>query len=134
MRKIRLCIGSNDGETIATTHMGDTKFFILYDLFENAENRFIEKRGNPARDMEHAKEDKMKEIIESVKDADVFVAQQKSPNFVRIANKTKYQPVVVKVEKIPDILRVLHKSFQDLFDCVEKRKNGERFDRIPELV
>ena len=133
MKKIRTCIGSNDGENIAKTHMGDTECFYIYDLFENSENKFIEKRINSAINMEHAKADKMKEIIKLVKDADIFIAQQKSPNFVRIANKTKYQPIVIKTENISDILVVLHKSFQEIYSYVTKRKAGERFDTIPEL-
>lgn len=133
MRKIRLCIGSRDGENISKTHMGDTESFYIYDLFENSENTFIEKRFNIAKDMEHAKADKMKEIIKLVKDADIFVAHQKSPNFVRIANRTKYQPVVVKREKISDILILLHNSFQEIYRYAAKRKAGDRFDIIPEL-
>ncbi|MEA2008115.1 MAG: NifB/NifX family molybdenum-iron cluster-binding protein [Chloroflexota bacterium] len=133
MKKIRLCIGSNDGENIAKTHMGDTECFYIYDLFENSENKFIGKRINVARDMEHAKVGKMNEIIKSLKDADVFVSQQKSTNFIRIANRTKYQPVVVKTEKMSDILIVLHESFQEIYGYVTKRRTGERFDTIPEL-
>ena len=134
MDKIRLCIGSNDGETVAGSHMGDTKTFFIYDLFENVENMFIEKRDNIARDMEHAKEDKMKTIIGLLKDADVFVARQKSPNFKKIASKTKYQPVVVKAEKISDAITAIGKSFKDIYGYVEKRKNGEIFEAIPELA
>ena len=134
MRKIRLCIGSNDGENIARTHMGDTECFYIYDLFENSESKFIEKRTNFAKDLEHAKADKMKEIIKLVNDVDVFVAQQKSPNFINIAKKTKYQPVVVKAEKISDVLIVLNKSFQEIYSYITRRKNGEFFDTIPELV
>lgn len=133
MREFRICIGSNDGENIAKTHMGDTECFYIYDLFENSENRFVEKRINIAKDMEHAKADKMKAIIKSIKDADVFVAQQKSPNFINIANKTKHQPVVVKSEKISDILTVLDGSFQEIHGYIRRRKSGECFDTIPEL-
>ena len=133
MRKIRLCIGSNDGENIAKTHMGDTESFYIYDIIENSGNKFIGKRINIAKDMEHAKTDKMKEIIKLVKDVDVFVAQQKSPNFIKIANKTKYQPIVVKDEKISDILIVLDKAFQEIYNYIKRRKNGEFFDTIPEL-
>ena len=133
MKKIRLCIGSNDGENIATTHMGDTDCFYIYDLLENSKNNFIEKRINIAKDMEHAKADKMKEIIKLLKDADVFVAQQKSPNFVNIAKKTKHQPIVVKTEKISDILIILDKSFQEIYNYIARRKDGEFFDTIPEL-
>jgi len=133
MKNFRLCIGSNDGDNIAKTHMGDTECFYIYDLFENSENKFIEKRINIAKNMEHAKSDKMKKIIELVKDVQVFVAQQKSPNFENIANKTKYQPIVVKAEKISDILVILHKSFQEIRGYITRRKKGEIFDTIPEL-
>ncbi len=133
MEKFRVCIGSNDGQNIAKTHMGDTDFFYIYDLFENAENTFIEKRINIAKEMEHAKADKMQEIIKLLKDADVFIAQQKSPNFIRIAKKTDHQPVVVKAEKMSDILALIHTSFQEIQGCVVRRKTGDRFSTILEL-
>ena len=133
MRKIRLCIGSNDGENIAKTHMGDTESFYIYDLFDNSQSKFIEKRINIAKDMEHAKADKMKVIIQSLKDTDVFVAQQKSPNFIKIAKRTKYQPVVVKAEKISDVLIVLDRSFQEIYSYITRRTSGEVFDVVPEL-
>ncbi|MBN1625357.1 MAG: hypothetical protein JW944_02435, partial [Deltaproteobacteria bacterium] len=131
--KIRLCIGSNDGENIAKTHMGDTESFYIYDLFENTGNEFIEKRGNTVRDMDHANPEKMKIIINSLKDTDIFVAQQKSPNFVKIAKETKYQPIVVKAEKISDVLKILNRSFQEIYGYIKRRKSGEIFDIIPEL-
>ena len=133
MKNIRLCIGSNDNETIAKSHLGDTEYFHIYDLFENGKHTFIERRANSARDMEHAKSDKMKAIITLLKDTDVLVAQQKSPNFVNIAKKTKYQPVVVKTDKISDALVLLGKSFQDMDVYVMRRKNDEKFETIPEL-
>ena len=109
MRKIRLCIGSNDGENIAKTHMGDTENFYIYDIIENSGSKFIEKRINIAKDMEHAKNDKMIKIIKLVKDADVFVAEQKSTNFIKIANKTKYQPTVKKyLPQQKDIIRIIN--------------------------
>ena len=133
MKTIRLCIGSNDGENIAKTHMGDTEYFFIYDLLENSEHVFVEKRANSAIDMGHAKAEKMKEIINIVKDSDVLIAGQKSPNFIRIAKKTKYQPIVVKAEKISDVLMILCKSFHDINEYTTRRKNGETFDTIPEF-
>ena len=133
MKKIRLCVGTNDGKNIAKTHMGDTQYFYIYDLFENSEYKFIGDRINPVRDMDHAKPEKMKKIIQSVKDADIFVARLKSPNFIKTANKTRYQPVVVKEDNIIESLTIIGKSFQELNDLVTRRKNGEIFDIIPEL-
>ena len=133
MKKIRLCIGSNDGENIAETHMGDTEWFYIYDFFENSASKFIEKRINIAKSIEHAKTEKMNIIIKLVKDTDVFVAQKKSPNFVKIAKKTKYQPIVVEAEKISDIFIVLDRYFEEIYSYVKRRNSGEVFDTIPEL-
>jgi hypothetical protein len=133
MKKIRLCIGSNDGKNIADTHMGDTECFYIYDIFENSEAEFIEKRDNIVRDMDHADADKMKQVIEIVRRADCLVAKRKSPSFVNIASKTRYQPVIVKSESIPDTLMLLHKSFKEIESYVIRRKNGECFNIIPVL-
>jgi len=133
VKQIRLCIGSNDGNNVAKTHMGDTEYFHIYDIFENQEYLFVEKRINTSKNMEHAKVEKMKGILKIVKDSDVLIARKKSPNFVRIAKQTKYQPVVVKTEKIPDVLIALCKSFDGIYELTTKRKSGELFDTIPEL-
>ncbi len=133
MRKFRVCIGSNDDENMADTHMGDTRRFHIYDLFENSESVFVDKRGNVAREMDHAKADKMKAIIESVGDADVLVARKMSPNFSRIASGTRHQPVVVAALKIQDVLLALGRAFDEIHGYVERRRNGECFDTVPEL-
>ena len=133
MRKIRVCIGSNDGETVAQSHMGDMAYFVIYDLGENAPPEFVEKRVNTARGMDHANSDKMQAVLGLVGDADVLVARRKSPNFSNIASKTKYQPVVVQAEQVTDVLTVLGRSFAQVYGYVERRGNGERFSTIPEL-
>ena len=133
MRKFRICIGSNDGEIMAKTHLGDTEIFYCYDLFDSTETHFVGERVNLAKDMDHAQSDKMKSIIALLKDIDVFVAQQKSPNFIRIAKQTRYQPVVVDVENISDILAHLQSNFEQIYTYVERRRNGEVFDTIPML-
>ncbi len=132
MKTIRVCIGSNDnGQNIAKSHLGDTEAFYIYDIVENLGNEFAQKRINNAKDMGHAKEDKMRAIIGLLEDVDIFVAYQKSSNFKRIAKTTKYQPVVVKANKISDILLILNRSFQEIYSYVNRRKNGEYFDTIP---
>ena len=133
MKQIRLCIGSNDGNTIAKTHMGDTEYFYIYDIFEDSEHSFVEKRTNTAKNMGHAKVEKMKGVLQIIKDSDILIARQKSPNFMKIAARTKYQPVVVKTEKIPDVLTTLCQSFDEIYERVTRRKNGELFDTILEL-
>ena len=131
MKKLRLCICTNDGDTITDTHLGDAEYFYIYDLFENSDNIFIEKRRNTVKDIGHASNDKMKAVLEIVKDVDVLVAKQKSPNFVKIAKGTEYQPVVVNSSNMNDIPLELHQSFNEIYSMVQRRKNGETFESIP---
>jgi len=133
MKRLRVCIGSNDGETLARTHMGDTDWFYIYDLREDAAVEFVEKRANRAKEMEHAQSNKMQEVIGIVRDADIFVARQKSPNFVNIADKTKYQPVVVKADTLEEVLAALGRALPEIRGYVDRRRNGEVFAEIPEL-
>ena len=131
MRKMRLCICINDGDTITDTHMGDAEYFHICDLFENSNSRFIEKRSNTAKGMGHANTDKMKAVIGIIRDVDILVAKRKSPNFVKIAKGTKYQPVVVNSKSIHDILLELYQSFSEIYSLVQRRKKGETFESIP---
>jgi len=133
MKVIRVVIGSNDGETLAATHLGETDSFYVYDLYEDSERRFVEKRENTARDLGHAKAGKMKEVVKVLEDSDVLVGRRRSPNFVRMAARTRYQPVVVEAERIADALDRLHRSFGTIHELVERRKKGELFGDIPEL-
>jgi hypothetical protein len=134
MRKLRISIGSNDGDTMARTHMGDTDKFYCYDLIDSSGSCFVGERTNVVKDMDHAQSDKMGSIITLLKDVDIFVAQQKSPNFIKIARQTKYQPVVVNVENITEIITLLQSEFEQLYSYVERRRNGEFFETIPELA
>ncbi|MDY6851231.1 MAG: NifB/NifX family molybdenum-iron cluster-binding protein [Thermodesulfobacteriota bacterium] len=104
--------------------MGDTKFFYIYDMFEDAKHTFIEKRKNVVKDMYHAAPDKMKKILGIVADCDVLVATKKSPNFVNIANKTRHQPVVVKTTDMADAFVQLHEAFHTIYEYVAREKPG----------
>ncbi len=133
MKKIRVCIGTNDGENIAETHMGDTEYFYIFDIVDDSQYAFVEKRTNTAKNMGHAKIEKMKEVIKIISDSDVLIARQKSPNFIRIAKTTKYQPVVVKTENISDALATLCMALDEICEHTSRRENGEMFDTILEF-
>lgn len=132
MRTLRVCIGTNDGNNIAKTHMGDTETFVVYDLDEE-HSSFVEQRQNVVKDLDHAQSDKMKQILNIVKDVNVLIAEQKSPNFIKIAQQTRYQPVVVKSESIITTLEIMQSHMNDIRALVERRMKGEFPDTIPEL-
>jgi len=133
MKTLRICFGTNDGESLAKTHMGDTETFVIYDLDE-VHSSFVEQRQNVVKDLDHAQADKMKQILNIVQDVHVLVAQQKSPNFIRIAQQTKYQPVVVKIEAISAALNIMQSHLNEIRTLVERRKKGEFPDTIPDLA
>jgi hypothetical protein len=133
MKRFRIALGSNDGVTVADTHMGDTSRFHIYDLFEHARSEPVDTRDNPALDEGHGKVEKMKAIVAMLKDVDVVVARKPSPNFRRIAEGTRHQPVVVDADGTDEELERLQAAFDAICELTERRENGERFDTIPEL-
>lgn len=135
MDRIRVCVGSNDGVTIAKSHMGDAEYFCIYDVLADSDCVLIDKRRNTARDTDetHASREKMKQILDIIDDVDVLVARQKSPNFRAIARSTRYQPVVVRVEAIDEALVIMRSSFPEVESYVVRRRDGEVFEEMPEI-
>ena len=107
--------------------------FHIYDLFEDSRSELVDKRDNPAVDGEHGKAEKMKAVVALLNDVDVVVATRISPNFRRIAEGTKHQPVIVGADRIDEALGRLHAAFDTIQGLTERRAGGERFGTIPEL-
>ena len=135
MRKIRIALGSNDGEKIAPSHMGMAADFYIYDLSEDGCSSFVGKRENTSPKVEgkHGLPEKMKAVMEIFKDADVIVGRRKSPNFRNIGASTKFQPVVVEADKISAIIAKLANRFDEIYRLVEQRRKGHRSGQIPLL-
>jgi hypothetical protein len=133
MEILRICIGSNDGVEIAQTHMGNTKRFLIFLVFEHQEAALLEERPNTTTDLGHATTDKMRSIIQILNDVDVLIAPKNSPNFRRIAASTRHQPVVVKARTIQGALLLVQQAFRQIHELVVERKKGKRMKLIPEL-
>lgn len=131
MEKIILCVGTHDGNTIADTHMGDTRTFLIYELTADLQSRCIGQRQNIHQDLDHAQTDKMKRILELIKDVDILVARQKSPNFIKMAKQTRYQPVVVDTENIEEAIRQLRDHYAELKKLINHRRQGNFSAEIP---
>jgi hypothetical protein len=132
MKKMRIALGSNNSKNIVSGHMGMAEHFYIYDVFENGESRFLEKRENTSPDeAEHGLADKLKVAMEIFKDSDVVLGRKASPNFIKIRDNTKFQPVVTKVDLISDSMLEIGKLFGEIYSLVERRKSGERPKEIP---
>jgi hypothetical protein len=136
MRKIRVALGSNDGETIIPDHMGTAKDFYVFDLFEDGRSVLVEKRKNtsPAEDENestHGDARKLKSAMGIFEDCEVVLGRRGSPNFVRMRDNTEFQPVVTRVGALSGSMHELAESFEEIHGLVERRKRGERPQAIP---
>lgn len=135
MKKIRIALGLNDGENIIPSHMGMAEYFYIYDLFKNGHLNFIERRKNtsPETEDKHGLSEKMEVCMKIFKDADIIIGRKMSPNFVKIAANTKFQPVVMEIDRISEIMKEVVKSFGEIYDLVVQRKMGNRPKEIPKF-
>ncbi len=135
MRELVLSIGSNDGQQILKTHLGDSKYFYIYKIFENGEYKFIKKVENSFIniDEKHGGANKMSSILDLLKDCNIVVGGAMSPNFKNMAIKTQFQPLVTKIDNIIEILKEAIKFFDELYQLVKKRESGARYEVIPTL-
>ena len=136
MRKIRVVLGSNDGEKIVPDHMGTARNFHVFDLFEDGSSVLVEKRENTSpeeseSESEHGDVKKLKVAMWIFKDCDVVLGRRGSPNFVRMRDSTEFQPVVTRVDSISGSVLELARSFDEIHGLVERRKRGERPQAIP---
>jgi hypothetical protein len=62
MKRIRIAVGSNDGERINPGHLGMAKDFYIFDIFRNGSSSFVEKRRNtsPPEIVKHGDPRKMR--------------------------------------------------------------------------
>ena len=134
MRKIRIALGSNDGETLVPDHMGMATYFYVYDLFEDGRWEPVERRLNTSPKSEkgrHGLAEKLKGAAAVFQDCDLVLSRRRSPNFVKMRDNSKFQPVLTGAAAIPDSLKALAEAFSELYELVEARRNGQRPKTIP---
>ena len=130
MRKLIVMLGSDDGKEILFGHPGDAEEFYIYELREDGSYELLRKVKNEAKDMEekHGGEGKMKKVLELIGKVDVILTRRNSPNLIRMAKTTEIQPVMVNAASIDEGMKILHKHFDEVYEMVERRRKGERFE------
>ena len=132
MRKLKVMLGTNDGKEIFLGHPGDSDVFHIYELREDGSYEILREIKNEAKDMEeehhHGGTGKMKKVLKMIGDVDVILTRRNSPNLIRIAQNTDIQPIIVTVGSIEEGLKKLHEKFDEIYDMVQRRKSGERFE------
>ena len=134
MRKLRIVAGSNDGANIIPDHMGTAQDFYIFDLFEDGRSRLVEKRANTSPQEEegvHGDPKKLAVASDIFADCDVVLGRRGSPNFVRMRDNSRFQPVLTDVASLSDSMVGLAETFDEVYALVERRRRGERPQVIP---
>ena len=134
MRKLRIVAGSNDGANIIPDHMGTAQDFYIFDLFEDGRSLLVEKRANTSPQEEegvHGDPKKLAVASDIFADCDVVLGRRGSPNFVRMRDNSRFQPVLTDVASLSDSMVGLAETFDEVYALVERRRRGERPQVIP---
>ena len=134
MRKLRIVAGSNDGANIIPDHMGTAQDFYIFDLFEDGRSLLVEKRANTSPEEEegvHGDPKKLAVAADIFADCDVVLGRRGSPNFVRMRDNSRFQPVLTGVASLSDSMVGLAETFDEIYALVERRRQGERPQVIP---
>ncbi len=125
MRKLRVSLGMDDENSLSGKHFGDSDFFLIYDIYENGDTIFIEKRKNEhMEESVHGDFEKFKKIIKLLEDVDILVAYRMGPNFLNIKERSNKIPYITRTRNFEESLLLVKKNFQYLWN--EKlKKNSE---------
>jgi len=132
--KLRIVAGSNDGANIVPDRMGTAQDFYVFDLFENGSSLLVEKRADTSPEEEkgvHGDPKKLAAAADIFADCDVVLGRRGSPNFVRMRDNSRFQPVLTSVGSLSDSMSELTETFDEVYALVERRRRGERPQVIP---
>ncbi len=114
--------------------MGTAQDFYIFDLFEDGRSLLVEKRANTSPQEEegvHGDPKKLAVASDIFADCDVVLGRRGSPNFVRMRDNSRFQPVLTDVASLSDSMVGLAETFDEVYALVERRRRGERPQVIP---
>lgn len=122
MKKLRVSFGMDDETTLSRKHFGDSLFFLIYDIYENGNFEFIEKRENNSTiENEHGDIKKFRSIVSLLSDVDVLAAYRMGPNFLNIKNNSNKIPFLTRDENFQKSLELVIKNFDKLYNEKEMK-------------
>ncbi|WP_338084321.1 NifB/NifX family molybdenum-iron cluster-binding protein [Caldanaerobacter subterraneus] len=104
---MKVAIGSNDKVHVSDKHFGMSKFFIIFEVDEDNNFKKVEERENPYGEGKH-KHAETEEIIEVLKDCDVFIGRSMGRESQRrIKEEWNKTPVVLKeVDTVEEAIKL----------------------------
>jgi Dinitrogenase iron-molybdenum cofactor. len=124
LRKLRVSFGMENDSTLSNKHFGESNFFLIFDIYENGDYKFLEKRKNTTLDMAnenlHGDVNKFRSLILLLNDVDILAAYRMGPNYLNIKNKTDKIPFLTRTDNFQESLEIIKLNFEKLW---EDKKN-----------
>ncbi|MGC8565228.1 MAG: NifB/NifX family molybdenum-iron cluster-binding protein [Thermoplasmata archaeon] len=106
--------------TLSNKHFGDSNFFLILDIYENGDYKFLEKRKNTSLDTAnekiHGDVKKFRSLILLLNDVDILVAYRMGPNYLNIKNKTNKIPFLTRTDNFQESLEIIKLNFEKLWE------------------
>ena len=130
-RVLRIAAGSNDKTSFNISHFGESRYFMIYDIYDDGDIIFKEARINDASDMEeemHGDPRKFSAVISQLTDIDIMLAYAMGPNFKRIVESSDKIPYIIKgvgrkTKQIIDGLKETAEKFDELYDKLSVKRS-----------
>ncbi len=125
LRKLRVSFGMENDSTLSNKHFGDSNFFLILDIYENGDYKFLEKRKNTSLDTAnenvHGDVKKFRSLILLLNDVDILVAYRMGPNYLNIKNKTNKIPFLTRTDNFQESLEMIKLNFEKLWEDKKKK-------------
>lgn len=119
MRKLRVAFGMEDDNLLSNEHFGESKFYTIYDIYEDRHYEFVERRENAGKNIEekeHGDPRKLKAVIQTLSDVDVLAAFRMGPNYVQIKKNSDKVPFMTGTRKLEEALKKVSENFDKLWE------------------
>ncbi len=109
---MKIAIGSIDGEKLQIGHFGMSPFFMLYEITEKGNAKFLEKMINPMSDPKLHKHADTKDIMRLLPHIDVFIGKRMGKES-KINIKTKFNKTAITYEDLDNVENALNRFLQE---------------------
>ncbi|MCD6579517.1 dinitrogenase iron-molybdenum cofactor biosynthesis protein [bacterium] len=109
---MKIAIGSRDGEKLQIGHFGMSPFFMLYEIDEEGNAKFLEKMINPLSNPKLHKHADTKDIMDLLPYIEVFIGKRMGKES-KINIKAKFNKIAITYEDLDSVENALNRFLQE---------------------
>ena len=109
---MKIAIGTIDGAKLQIGHFGMSPFFMIYEIDENKNVKFLEKMKNPYSDPKKHKHADTKDIMGLLPEIDVFIGKRMGAQS-KINIKERFDKTAITYEELENVEDALNKFLEE---------------------